>query len=78
MDGLTRATRLLIKEGADFIKVMVTGGLMTPGIASEATAYSLEEITAIVHEAHRVGKKVAGHCHGSEGIPGRLKLVLTQ
>lgn len=68
IEGVRRAVRQMHKAGADFIKVMVTGGGMTPGSNSRAAQYSLAELAAITEDAHRLGKRVAGHVHGTEGI----------
>jgi len=62
-----KATRKQLKAGADFIKIMLTGGLTTDNSDPNASGYTVEEIIAITNEAHRVGKKVATHCHGGEG-----------
>ena len=56
------------KAGADFIKVMVTGGGSTPGSNPAASQYTFEELEAIADDAHRLGHFVTGHAHGTEGI----------
>ena len=63
-----KAVRQLCKAGVDYIKVMVSGGNMTPGSDSLIDQYDQETLTAIVTEAHKRGKKVAGHVHSVEGI----------
>jgi imidazolonepropionase-like amidohydrolase len=68
IEGVKKAVRQTHKAGADFIKVMVTGGGLTRGSNSRASQYSLAELTAIAADAHRLGKRVAGHVHGTEGI----------
>jgi imidazolonepropionase-like amidohydrolase len=68
VEGVRVAVRRLHKQGADFVKVMVTGGGLTPGSNSRAAQYSQEELAAIVEDAHRLGKRVTGHIHGTEGI----------
>ncbi len=60
--------REVIKYGADVIKVMGTGGVFSRGDNPRSSQYSLEELKAIVAEAHRLGRKVAVHAHGAEGI----------
>ena len=57
-----------IKYGADLIKVCVTGGVLSLGDNPQASQYTLEEMKAIVADAHRLGRKVAAHAHGAEGI----------
>jgi imidazolonepropionase-like amidohydrolase len=69
VDEVTKTTRRLCKAGVDFIKVMATGGGMTPGTNPRAPQYTTEELSAIVREARRLGgRRVAAHCHATEGI----------
>ncbi|HWX94532.1 MAG TPA: amidohydrolase family protein [Terriglobales bacterium] len=60
--------REVIKYGADVIKFCATGGVMSKGDDPNASQYTLEEMKAIVTEAHRLGRKVAAHAHGAEGV----------
>lgn len=62
------AVRRMCREGADFIKVIVTGGGNTPGTNVLLPQYSQEELDAIAADAHRLGRKVSGHAHGTSGI----------
>jgi imidazolonepropionase-like amidohydrolase len=57
-----------IKYGADVIKVCATGGVLSLGDNPQHSQYTLEELKAIVADAHRLGRKVAAHAHGAEGI----------
>jgi imidazolonepropionase-like amidohydrolase len=57
-----------IKYGADLIKVCATGGVLSLGDNPQASQFTLEEMKAIVADAHRLGRKVAAHAHGAEGI----------
>jgi imidazolonepropionase-like amidohydrolase len=57
-----------IKYGVDLIKVCATGGVLSLGDNPQASQYTLEEMKAIVADAHRLGRKVAAHAHGAEGI----------
>jgi imidazolonepropionase-like amidohydrolase len=57
-----------IKYGADLIKICATGGVLSKGDDPQASQYTLEEMQAIVADAHRLGRKVAAHAHGSQGI----------
>ena len=57
-----------IKYGADLIKVCATGGVLSKGDDPQASQYSLDELKAIVADAHRLGRKVAAHAHGAQGI----------
>lgn len=63
-----RAVRRLVKEGVDFIKVCATGGRGTPGSVIGRAQYSTAELRAIVEDAHRLGRHVATHALGTEGI----------
>lgn len=60
--------RETIKYGADVIKVCATGGVMSKGDDPNASQYTLEEMKAIVADAHRLGRKVAAHAHGAQGV----------
>jgi imidazolonepropionase-like amidohydrolase len=57
-----------VKYGADMIKVCATGGVLSKGDSPGAQQYTLEEMQAIVQEAHKLGRKVAAHAHGTSGI----------
>ena len=56
------------KYGADLIKYCATGGVMSKGTYVNNRQYTLDEMKAIVDEAHTLGMKVAAHAHGLEGI----------
>ena len=66
--GVQHKVRENIKYGADLIKVCATGGVLSLGDNPQASQYTLEEMRAIVADAHRLGRKVAAHAHGAEGI----------
>ena len=57
-----------IKYGVDLIKVCATGGVLSRGDDPQASQYSLDELKALVADAHRLGRRVAAHAHGAEGI----------
>src|SRR6202522_17750 len=57
-----------IKYGSDLIKICATGGVLSKGDDPQASQYTLEEMEAIVADAHRLGRKVAAHAHGAQGI----------
>jgi len=57
-----------IKYGSDLIKVCATGGVLSLGDNPQALQYTREEMKALVADAHRLGRKVAAHAHGAEGI----------
>ncbi|MEE4110633.1 MAG: amidohydrolase family protein [Halieaceae bacterium] len=67
------AVRRNIKYGADLIKTCSTGGVLSKGTKVGAPQYTVEELTALVDEAHSRGLRVASHAHGSEGIVNALK-----
>ena len=70
-DGISavqQKVRQTIKYGADVIKVCATGGVLSKGDDPQASQYTLEEMKAIVADAHRLGRKVAAHAHGAQGI----------
>jgi imidazolonepropionase-like amidohydrolase len=65
--------RQLHKYGAQVIKICATGGVFSHGDTPGAQQLTLEEITAIVDEAHRTGMKVAAHAHGASGIKAAIQ-----
>jgi imidazolonepropionase-like amidohydrolase len=68
VDAVIHKVRENIKYGADLIKVMATGGVLSQGDNPALAQYSLEEMKAIVDTAHGLGRKVAAHAHGALGI----------
>ncbi|MGB9203429.1 MAG: amidohydrolase family protein [Terriglobales bacterium] len=68
VEAVQHKVRENIKYGADLIKVCATGGVLSHGDNPEASQYTLEEMKAIVADAHRLGRKVAAHAHGAQGI----------
>jgi imidazolonepropionase-like amidohydrolase len=68
IEAVQHKVREVIKYGADVIKICATGGVMSKGDDPNASQYTLEEMKAIVAEAHRLGRKVAAHAHGAEGV----------
>jgi imidazolonepropionase-like amidohydrolase len=67
-DALRRAVREEIRAGATAIKLVATGGVLTPGITHDFTAFTQEELDAAVDEAHSWGRAVGAHAIGPEGI----------
>ncbi len=67
-DEIRTRVRNNIKWGADVIKVCATAGVLSEEESVGAPQYSLEEMKALVDEAHMWGRKVAAHAHGTEGI----------
>jgi imidazolonepropionase-like amidohydrolase len=65
---IRKAIREEVKHGADWIKIMVTGGISTPNSDATMSDFTKEEIFVAVDEAHRLGKKIAAHAHGGPGV----------
>ena len=72
-DEVTKAVRTNLKNGADFIKILATGAVLSRGIPPGAQQYSDAEIQAAVTEASRWGRQVASHAHGKSGIMASIK-----
>ena len=70
---MRKAVRENLKNGADQIKLMVTGGIMTRGETMEESQFMLDEIQAATEVAHNKGKRVAVHAWGEEGVKTALR-----
>ena len=68
VEAVQHKVREVIKYGADVIKICATGGVLSKGDDPNASQYTLEEMKAIVADAHRLGRRVAAHAHGDEGV----------
>lgn len=68
VDEVRRAVRRILAGGADLIKVIATGAVLTEGTTPGAPEYSQDEIRAAVEEASLHGAHVAAHAHGAEGV----------
>ncbi len=68
VDAVRKMVRRDIKYGADLIKYCGTGGVFSKGDTPGAPQYTYEEAKAIIDEAHFMGRTVAVHAHGAEGI----------
>jgi imidazolonepropionase-like amidohydrolase len=68
IDGIRQAVRDRVARGVDVIKIMATGGNMTPTLGPHESQYTRTELTAAVDEAHAHGLKLAAHAHGPQGI----------
>jgi len=68
VDAVIHKVRENIKYGADLIKFMATGGVLSEGDNPALAQYSPQEMKAIVETAHGLGRKVAAHAHGALGI----------
>ncbi|HEY3130359.1 MAG TPA: amidohydrolase family protein [Acidobacteriota bacterium] len=60
--------REVVKYGADLIKICASGGVLSKGDQPGTPQYTLEEMKAIAEEAHKLGRKVAAHAHGTQSI----------
>src|SRR6267154_2227047 len=65
--------RETIKYGADVIKVCGSGGVLSKGDQPGTPQYTLEELQAIAEEAHKLGRKVAAHAHGTQSIKDAIR-----
>jgi imidazolonepropionase-like amidohydrolase len=72
-DDVRKAVREQLKAGADCIKLIATGGVMTPGVEPGAQQLTDEELSAGVEEAHKAGRRAAAHAHGSAGINAAVR-----
>jgi imidazolonepropionase-like amidohydrolase len=68
-----KAARQHLKLGADLIKVVSTGGVITSGVEPEHVQLSVQEMKAAVDEAHNCGKHAASHAQGEQGIANSLE-----
>lgn len=73
VDEIRKAVRTNLKHGADFIKILATGAVLSKGIPPGAQQYSEEELRVAVEEASRWGRFVAAHAHGTAGINAALR-----
>ena len=72
-DEVRQAAREQIKAGADIVKLMATGGVLTPAVEPGSEQFTQEELRAGIEEAHKAGKKTATHAMGTKGILNALK-----
>jgi imidazolonepropionase-like amidohydrolase len=74
VDAVRRATRLQIRAGADWIKVMATGGVLSAADSPDASQFTIDEIRAIVEEASAAGiHGTLAHAEGTSGIKNALR-----
>jgi imidazolonepropionase-like amidohydrolase len=67
-DGVRQAVREQVRAGARSIKIVATGGVLTPGVSVDFTAFTPQEVEAAVDEAHKWGVPIAAHAIGRTGI----------
>jgi imidazolonepropionase-like amidohydrolase len=68
LDGMRAVVQRQVERGVDWVKVMVTGGVITKGTTPKEAQYDAAELRVLREEAERHGRRVAAHCHGTEGI----------
>lgn len=68
VEALRAAVRDRVGRGADVVKVMASGGAMTPGTDLAACQFTLDELCAVVDEAHTAGSAVTVHAHALEAV----------
>lgn len=67
VESCIHASRKVLRDGADFIKIFATGGVLSQRDRPETPQLSFDEIRAIVDEAEKVDTYVAAHAHGDRG-----------
>jgi imidazolonepropionase-like amidohydrolase len=73
VDEIRKAVRTNLKQGADFIKILGTGAVLSKGAPPGAQQYTEEEMHVAVEEAARWGRHVAAHVHGTDGIKAAIR-----
>jgi imidazolonepropionase-like amidohydrolase len=76
-DDARKAVREQLKAGADVIKLIATGGVMTPGVEPGSPQLTLEEMRAAIEEARKAGRRTAAHAQGSTGIADAIEAGIT-
>lgn len=76
-DEVRKAARQTLKQGADVLKLMATGGVMTPGVDPGSPQLSEKEMRAAVEEAVHAGKTTASHAQGTQGIQNAVRAGIT-
>ncbi|MDP6875374.1 MAG: amidohydrolase family protein [Alphaproteobacteria bacterium] len=77
IDEVVRAVREQIHAGSDLIKIMATGGVMTPGVNPEDAHYTAEEMAAGIAEGRRFHCRSASHAQGRDGILNAVRGGIT-
>ncbi len=72
-DEVRKAVRQNLKRGVDCIKLMATGGVLTPGVEPGSSQLGEEELRAGIEETHKVGKRAATHAQGNDGVKAALR-----
>jgi len=72
-DEVRKAVREQLKAGADLIKLMATGGVLTPGVEPGSAQLTEDELRAGVIEAHKAGRRTSAHAQGLEGVKNAVR-----
>ncbi len=72
-DEMRKAARYQLKMGADVVKLMATGGVMSEGDEPGSPQFTEEEMRVAIEEAHKAGKKTAAHAQGTTGIKNAVR-----
>ena len=72
-DGVRQAARAQLDDGADLLKLMVSGGVIGTGHGPNTEQYSEEEVAIVTSLAHAEGKRVAAHAHGEQSIRNAVR-----
>lgn len=75
-DEVRRTVREWVRNRVDVIKLLVTGGVMTDGSDVGSLQWTPEELHAAISTAHQLGLRVAGHCHGADGVKEAVRAGL--
>ena len=76
-DDARKAVREQLKAGADVIKIIATGGVMTPGVEPGSPQLTLEEMRAAIEEARKAGRRTAAHAMAATGISDAIAAGIT-
>jgi len=71
-DDCCRAAREALRDGSDFLKISTTGGVGSEKDNPWAPQFTIDEIKAITYEAHNLGKRVATHAQGAQGVKNAI------
>ncbi|MGA6828293.1 amidohydrolase family protein [Nitrospira sp. NS4] len=72
-DNVRRAVEAQLSAGAEVIKVIASGGVLTPGTSPDQAQMTVEELTAAVETARQAQRKVAAHAHGASGMKNAIR-----
>lgn len=76
-DDVRKAVREQLRAGADVVKIIATGGVMTPGVEPGSPQFTAEEIRAAVEEATKAGRRAAAHAQGAQGVAHSVEAGIT-